>query len=153
MHRYDAFYNHSPALLKGHRAHWALIVGYLIDEDNHVSSHNIHKLHFAFCHLYHVRFLLLLIRFLLVLRFRASRQNAKSRLVAVKRSQPIECQFDGVHQTKETRNRRIRIARRRSGRSVGFAAAVRCDRTAAVHVVDGNRSTSAAHCDPMTMMI
>ncbi|XP_063703838.1 actin maturation protease [Culicoides brevitarsis] len=31
---YDADVNHSPAMLKGHKAHWALIVGYLITQDD-----------------------------------------------------------------------------------------------------------------------
>lgn len=30
---YDADVNHAPTLLKGHRAHWALIIGYLIDKE------------------------------------------------------------------------------------------------------------------------
>ncbi|CAO1424634.1 unnamed protein product [Diamesa serratosioi] len=31
---YDADRNHSPCLKNGHSAHWALLVGYLIDENN-----------------------------------------------------------------------------------------------------------------------
>uniref|UniRef100_U5EX61 Actin maturation protease n=1 Tax=Corethrella appendiculata TaxID=1370023 RepID=U5EX61_9DIPT len=30
---YDSDYDHAPCLKFGHRAHWALIVGYLVDED------------------------------------------------------------------------------------------------------------------------
>lgn len=29
---YDADLNHAPAMLKGHKAHWALVVGYLMTE-------------------------------------------------------------------------------------------------------------------------
>lgn len=35
---YDADRNHSPCLKNGHSAHWALLVGYLIDENNDVSK-------------------------------------------------------------------------------------------------------------------
>lgn len=35
---YDADRNHSPCNQNGHKAHWCLIVGYLVDEDNEVSS-------------------------------------------------------------------------------------------------------------------
>ncbi|XP_055384313.1 actin maturation protease [Condylostylus longicornis] len=31
---YDPDYNHSPCLKSGHKAHWALIIGYLIDNDD-----------------------------------------------------------------------------------------------------------------------
>ena len=37
---YDADRNHSPCLKNGHSAHWALLVGYLIDENNDVSKYN-----------------------------------------------------------------------------------------------------------------
>lgn len=36
-HSYDPDRNHTPCLNKGHRAHWALIVGYLIDQFDDVS--------------------------------------------------------------------------------------------------------------------
>jgi len=31
---YDPDYNHSPCLKLGHKAHWALVIGYLIDNDD-----------------------------------------------------------------------------------------------------------------------
>lgn len=34
---YDADRNHSPCNLNGHKAHWCLICGYLIDDNNDVS--------------------------------------------------------------------------------------------------------------------
>ena len=34
---YDPDVNHAPCLRKGHKAHWALVLGYLIDEFDHVS--------------------------------------------------------------------------------------------------------------------
>lgn len=36
---YDADVKHAPCLKSGHRAHWALIVGYLIDDQDKVSEH------------------------------------------------------------------------------------------------------------------
>ncbi|KAL7018593.1 hypothetical protein ACKWTF_010824 [Chironomus riparius] len=36
---YDADKNHSPCMLNGHKAHWTLICGYLIDDSGDVSSH------------------------------------------------------------------------------------------------------------------
>lgn len=35
---YDADKNHSPCMLSGHKAHWTLICGYLIDDFGDVSS-------------------------------------------------------------------------------------------------------------------
>lgn len=34
---YDADRNHSPCNQNGHKAHWCLVVGYLVEEDNEVS--------------------------------------------------------------------------------------------------------------------
>ncbi|CAD7090624.1 unnamed protein product [Hermetia illucens] len=33
-HRYDPDFNHGPCLKLGHKAHWALIIGYMIDADD-----------------------------------------------------------------------------------------------------------------------
>lgn len=35
---YDADRNHQPCKLNGHKAHWVLIVGYLIDNNDDVSQ-------------------------------------------------------------------------------------------------------------------
>lgn len=35
--------NHEPTIENGHKAHWALIVGYLIDDNNDVSSSSLQK--------------------------------------------------------------------------------------------------------------
>lgn len=49
-HSYDADVNHAPCLKSGHRAHWALVLGYLIDDHDEVSgtynSNNIKDLSF-----------------------------------------------------------------------------------------------------------
>jgi hypothetical protein len=37
---YDADRNHSPCNQNGHKAHWCLILGYLIDDNNDVSNRN-----------------------------------------------------------------------------------------------------------------
>lgn len=31
---YDADHDHSPTMLKGHKAHWCLVIGYIIDEND-----------------------------------------------------------------------------------------------------------------------
>lgn len=36
---YDADKNHSPCLLSGHKAHWTLICGYLMDNSGEVSTY------------------------------------------------------------------------------------------------------------------
>lgn len=33
-HRYDPDYNHSPCLKQGLKAHWSLIIGYVIDDND-----------------------------------------------------------------------------------------------------------------------
>lgn len=35
-YRYDSDFNHAPCLKNGHKAHWALIIGCLIDDNNQV---------------------------------------------------------------------------------------------------------------------
>lgn len=34
---YDSDYNHAPCLRYGHKAHWALVIGYLIDHEDEVN--------------------------------------------------------------------------------------------------------------------
>lgn len=35
---YDSDFNHAPCLKNGHKAHWAVIIGCLVDEKNQVSK-------------------------------------------------------------------------------------------------------------------
>lgn len=37
-YRYDSDFNHAPCLKNGHKAHWALVIGCLIDENDRVSE-------------------------------------------------------------------------------------------------------------------
>lgn len=37
LYSYDSDFNHSPCLKNGHKAHWALIIGCLIDDQNRVN--------------------------------------------------------------------------------------------------------------------
>lgn len=43
IYSYDADVNHAPCLKSGHRGHWALVVGYLIDDHDEVSRHDRHN--------------------------------------------------------------------------------------------------------------